>query len=466
MAERAAGLVAAGLPAGGRVALWGPNSADWAVANLAVLAAGATVVPVNTRATESEVAAVLERAGVTLVLAAPEFLGRRYADEARALGATVVELGSEPASPDAAAHEHVARRSAALTEDSVSHVQFTSGTTGLPKGVMLRHGAMVATTRAWLSVVGLRAGDAFPVVSPCSHIAGHKTGLLSCLVAGATARPLATFDAELLVRLVDTEGATFLQAAPTVFHDVVEFVRARGRGIPALRTAVTGAAVIPPQLVRDLHDIAGIGTVLAGYGLTETTGVVAITAPGDPVDAVVTTCGRPVPGVELRLVDADGRDVDPGTRGEVVVRGPSVMAGYLDDPEATAEVLRDGWLHTGDVGELDAAGRLRIVDRLKDMVVVGGFNVFPAEVEHVLLEHPAVAQAAAVGEPDARLGEVVVAHVVVRGPGEAPADEEALVAFCRERLAGYKVPRRVVVHDELPRNPSGKVVKAELRARR
>ena len=177
-----------------------------------------------------------------------------------------------------------------------------------------------------------------------------------------------------------------------------------------------------------------------------------------------------MPGVELRLLDADGSDVAPGDRGEVVVRGPSIMAGYLDDPEATAEVLRDGWLHTGDVGELEPAGRLRIVDRLKDMVVVGGFNVFPAEVEHVLLEHPAVAQAAVVGEPDARLGEVVVAHVVVRGPGDEPADgpvdEASLAAHCRAHLAGYKVPRRFVIHDELPRNATGKVVKAELRARR
>jgi acyl-CoA synthetase (AMP-forming)/AMP-acid ligase II len=445
------------------------------VANLAVLAAGGTVVPVNTRATGPEAAAVLERADVALVLAAPEFLGRRYADEARTMGVDVVrDLGSaspapdapepdapEPDAPepDARACAEVARRSAALAGESISHVQFTSGTTGRPKGVMLRHDAMVATTQAWVKVVGLRPGDGFPVVSPCSHIAGHKTGLLSCLIAGATAMPLATFDAGLLVHLVDHEGATFLQAAPTVFHDLVEFVRVRERGVPSLRTAVTGAAVIPPQLVRDLRDVAGIGTVLAGYGLTETTGVVAITAADDPIDAVVTTCGRPVPGVELRLVDGSGGDVAAGARGEVLVRGPSVMAGYLDDPEATAEVLRDGWLHTGDVGEFDTDGRLRIVDRLKDMVLVGGFNVFPAEVEHALLEHPAVAQVAVVGEPDERLGEVVVAHVVLA----VPADEDALLDHCRTRLAGYKVPRRIVVDEALPRNAAGKVVKGELR---
>jgi acyl-CoA synthetase (AMP-forming)/AMP-acid ligase II len=430
------------------------------VANLAVLAAGAIVVPVNTRAAGPEVATVLERFDLDLIFAAQEFLGLRLRDEAEALDvAPVLALGEPVADPGPREHAEVARRSAALTGDSISHVQFTSGTTGRPKGVMLRHGAMVATTRAWVSVVGLRAGDGFPVVSPCSHIAGHKTGLLSCLTAGATAVPLATFDAELLVHLVDHEGATFLQAAPTVFHDVVEFVRARGRGIPSLRTAVTGAAVIPPQLVRDLYDVAGVGTVLAGYGLTETTGVVTITAADDPVDAVVTACGRPVPGVELRLVDADGLDAAAGARGEVLVRGPSVMAGYLDDPEATAEVLRDGWLHTGDIGEFDAAGRLRIVDRLKDMVLVGGFNVFPAEVEHALLEHPAVAQVAVVGEPDPRLGEVVVAHVVLR----APVDPDALLGHCRARLAGYKVPRRVQFHEALPRNAAGKVMKGELR---
>lgn len=186
--------------------------------------------------------------------------------------------------------------------------------------------------------------------------------------------------------------------------------------------------------------------------------MLTVTSPDDPVDAAVTTCGRPVPGVELRLLDADGREVAAGARGEVVVRGPSIMAGYLDDPAATAEVLRDGWLHTGDVGELDPAGRLRIVDRLKDMVLVGGFNVFPAEVEHVLLEHDAVAQVAVVGSPT-RLGEVVVAHVVLR----RAVDDGELEAHCRAQLAGYKVPRRFVVHDDLPRNPTGKVLKAALR---
>ena len=200
--REAAALVATGLPEGGRVALWAPNSADWAVANLAVLAAGGTVVPVSTRATAPEVAEVLERSGAVLVLAATEFLGRRYADEARAMDAAIVrELDGVTPPGDASARAEVQRRTDALTGDSISHVQFTSGTTGRPKGVMLRHGAMVATTRAWVSVVGLRVGDVFPVVSPCSHIAGHKTGLLSCLVAGATAMPLATFDAELLVRL-------------------------------------------------------------------------------------------------------------------------------------------------------------------------------------------------------------------------------------------------------------------------
>jgi acyl-CoA synthetase (AMP-forming)/AMP-acid ligase II len=470
----AAVLVAGGLPERGRVALWGPNSVDWAVANLAVLVAGATVVPLNTRAPSAEAAAICTRARVHAVVAAREFLGRGLAAEASSFAADVGPdarvrvLGEELAAAGtdatgevgAAVSAEVAARATAVGPDDISHVQFTSGTTGAPKGVMLRHGAMVTTTRSWVAVVGLAPGDVYPVVSPCSHIAGHKTGLLACLVAGATAVPLATFDASALARLVDEEGVSFLQGVPTVFHDLVELAQARGRGFPGVRTAVTGAAVIPPSLIRDLREVAGITNVLAGYGLTESTGVVTITGPADPVDAVATTTGYPVPGVELRLVDATGRDVAVGGRGEVLVGGPSLMAGYLDDPEATADAVRDGWLHTGDVGELDGAGRLRIVDRLKDMVVVGGFNVFPAEVEHVLVDHPAVVQAAVVGEPDARLGEVPVAHVVVR----APVDDEELLAFCRARLAGYKVPRRVQVHDALPVNTAGKVVKGALRA--
>ena len=324
---------------------------------------------------------------------------------------------------------------------------------------MLRHRAMVTTTRTWVSVTGLRTGDTYAIVSPFSHIAGHKTGLLACLIAGATALPVPTYSAEEFAALIDTAGVTFLQAAPTVFHDLVAIARSRGRGLGNVRTAVTGAATIPPALISDLRQAAGVPVVMGAYGLTETTGVVAMTAPDDPIEVVSTTVGRPIPGIELRIVDDDGAEVAAGARGEIVVRGESLMAGYLDDPASTAEVIRDGWLHTGDVGTQDAEGRLRVVDRLKDMLLVGGFNVYPVEVEHLLVEHPGIREAAVVGVPDDRLGEVPVAHVVTEGP----FDEKEVLAFCRARISSYKVPRRIVECRELPRNTAGKVLKRSLR---
>ena len=467
-ARRGAGaLVAAGVPAGARVALWAPNSVDWAVANLAVLSAGCTVVPISTRATETELRDACTRARIAAVLTVGEFLGRRYAMEAGKLpdrppvfvldGASWRDACADAADADI---EEAAARAAAVTPDSISHVQFTAGTTGRAKGVMLRHGAMVGTTRSWVSVVGLGPGDVYPVVSPCSHIAGHKTGLLACLVAGATAMPIPVFSADSLANLVDTVRITFLQGAPTMFHDLVRVASERGRPFSSVRAAVTGAASIPPSLIRELRDVAGIPVVLCAYGLTETTGVVAMTTRADPFDAGASTVGWPVPGVEIRLVDPDAPDVEV-EHGEVLVRGPSVMAGYLDDPVATAAVMHRDWLRTGDVGEFDPDGRLRIVDRIKDMIVVGGFNVYPAEVEHVLVLHPSVARAAVVGDPDPRLGEVPVAYVV----GHAAVTPEELVRHCRALLVGYKVPRHVRLVDSLPTNAAGKVLKAELRGR-
>jgi acyl-CoA synthetase (AMP-forming)/AMP-acid ligase II len=208
--------------------------------------------------------------------------------------------------------------------------------------------------------------------------------------------------------------------------------------------------------------VLGLDLVVTAYGLTEFTGVCTMTRPGDPIEVVAETSGRPISGVEVRIVDEDGAPVELGTRGEIAVRGIGVMRGYLGDPEATSEIIRDGWLATGDVGWIGEDGNLRIVDRLKDMLVVGGFNVYPAEVEHALLAHPAVSQVAVIGLPDELLGEVPAAFVVPTSGTEV--DVPALVDHCRERLAKFKVPRTVWVVDQLPLNAVGKVAKAELRA--
>jgi acyl-CoA synthetase (AMP-forming)/AMP-acid ligase II len=354
------------------------------------------------------------------------------------------------------------RRLAALKPTDISHIAFTSGTTGRPKGAMLRHDAMVRTTLEWAKVTGLRSGDRYPIVSPLSHIGGHKTGLLATITAGATAFPFPTLDITQLIRAIEQDGFTFLQGPPTMFHALVAAARAaEGAHFASLRVGVTGAATIPPSLIRDLLDVVGIRTVFTAYGLSESTGVCTITRAGDPVDIVAETSGRPIPGVEVRTVDPEGRPLDPGGQGEIAVRGVNVMAGYLDDPAATALAVRDGWLHTGDVGWIGDDGCLRIVDRLKDMVIVGGFNVYPAEIERVLLEHPAVDQSAVVGVADERLGEVAVAFVVASKGPEPTVDD--LISFCRGRLANFKVPRRVWLVEGLPVNAAGKVHKPELR---
>ena len=453
--------------AGERVAVWAPNSIEWVVASLAVASIGAQLVPLNTRWQLSEVLPLVERAGCGVWLAEDAFLGKSLSRSASgAWPGPVITLPSwdgllerTDLPPDA----ELDARLAALSPDDVSHVQFTSGTTGRPKGVQLRHRAMVSTTASWVEIVGLRGTDRYPVVSPMAHIGGHKTGTLAALTAGATSLPVPRFDAKELLDLVAAEQVTVLQGPPTMFGSLIDAVDGGAPTPRTLQVAVTGSAVIPPALLRRMVSTLGIRQVHAGYGLTETTGVCTITRPGDPLDLVAESSGRAIEGVEVRIVGDDGLTAAARTRGEIVVRGPGTMVGYLDDPAATAETISaDGWLATGDVGWLDEAGNLRIVDRIKDLIIVGGFNTSPAEIERVLEEHPLVAQAAVVGIPDRRLGEVPCAFVVpVSG---ATIDETALLAWAAERLAGYKQPRWVHVVDELPLTAVAKIDKQALAA--
>jgi HIP---CoA ligase len=484
-------LLDLGVEAGARVALWAPNSPDWVVASFASASIGAALVPLNTRWHLSEVLEVVERADCAAWLVADEFLGTPMAGPARdAWNGPVVALRGEPGReaagasgeptwddlldrrdlpPDAA----LDARLRALTPDTISHVQFTSGTTGRPKGVVLAHGPMVSTTLAWAGIVGLGPTDRSPVVSPMSHIGGHKTGTLAAVVAGAASLPVARFDAVALLDLVEAEGVTVLQGPPTMFASLLDVVDATGRPPRTLRVAVTGSAVIPPALLRRMFDTLGLEQVHAGYGLTEATGVCTITRADDPLDLVAESSGRPVDGVDVRIVDGDHETLPAGERGQILVRGPGVMRGYLDDPDATRDAILTipeagagpggRWLATGDVGWVDTAGNLRIVDRITDMIIVGGFNTSPAEIERVIEAHPAVAQVAVVGVPHPRLGEAPAAFVVAAA-GAVP-DEVALLAWATERLANYKVPRHVWFVDELPLNAVAKIDKVALAER-
>jgi acyl-CoA synthetase (AMP-forming)/AMP-acid ligase II len=312
-------------------------------------------------------------------------------------------------------------------------------------------------------MTGLSTDDRYLMVNPYFHQFGLKAGILACLASGAAMLPEAVFDVDHALARVAEERVTVLPGAPTIYHAILDHPDRDNYDLSSLRVAVTGAADIPVELIRRINDELPFSRVITGYGLTET-GTATSTSPEDDFETVATTVGRPRPGFEVRIADGEGGDVPTGEAGEVDVRGKTVMAGYLDDPDATAKALSpDGWLRTGDLGVLDDRGCLRIVGRIKDMFIVGGFNVYPAEIENALLRHPDVKQAAVIGIPDERLGEVGMAFVVTSA-GHPGAGTEILT-WCREQMANYKVPRAIEVVDELPLNATGKVVKDELRAR-
>ena len=280
---------------------------------------------------------------------------------------------------------------------------------------------------------------------------------------GATIVPVRMFDARSAVEMVQKERITVLPGPPTLFQSILSLTDLAEYDVSSLRVALTGAAAVPVELVRRMFDELPFEVILTGYGLTEATATGTVTRPGDDAETIATTAGRPFPDLEVRVVDADGTPL-VGEPGEVVIRGYSVMRGYLDDPEATAAAIDgDGWLHTGDVGVVDEQGNVRITDRIKDMFIAGGFNAYPAEIENLLLGHQRVSQAAVIGVPDERLGEVGKAFVVLE-PGP-PIEPEEIIEWARDEMANYKVPRTVEFIDSLPVNATGKVVKDELRAR-
>ena len=328
---------------------------------------------------------------------------------------------------------------------------------------MSAHRQTVGVADAWATLGGVTAEDRYLVVNPFFHSFGYKIGIVVGLLTGATLYPMATFDVEETMRIVESERITVLPGAPTIYQSLLAAPGRAGRDLSSLRLAVTGAAVVPVVLIERMReqppDGLGIDHVVTAFGMTEAV-VATMCREGDPAELVATTCGRAIPGMETRIV-APGDD----GAGELLLRGEHVMLGYLDDPAATAEAIdADGWLHTGDVGRLDEAGNLTITDRLKDMYISGGFNVYPAEVEQALARLDGVVDAAVVGVPDERLGEVGTAYVVVADGARLDADD--VIAFCRERLANFKVPRAVAFVDALPRNLSGKVLKTELQASR
>jgi len=473
-------LIASGIERGDRVAVWAPNSLEWIVVALGVTTAGGVLVPVNTRFRGAEAAYILDRSRARALFTVRGFLDTDYpallADagvELPALEQTVL-LSGDPDGASIGWVEFVARgravtqvafdeRVTSIGPGDPSDVVFTSGTTGNPKGVVMTHGQTLRAYLDWCDFADLREGDRYLIANPFFHIFGYKAGCLASLLRGATILPVAVFDAGAVLDLVERERVSVLPGPPTIYHSLLDHPDRTRRDISSLRVAVTGAADIPVELIRRVRAELPFERILTGYGLTEA-GTVTGSRPDDDFEHIATTVGVPWPGFEVRTVTESGADAPTGEPGEVVVRGETVMRGYLDDPDATAAAIdADGWLHTGDLGTFDADGYLRIVGRIKDMFIVGGFNAYPAEIENLLLRHPRIAQAAVIGVPDDRLGEVAKAFVVLdAGPPIEPAE---IIEWARGEMANFKVPRAVELLAALPVNATGKVVKDELRAR-
>ncbi|HWE68881.1 MAG TPA: FadD3 family acyl-CoA ligase [Acidimicrobiales bacterium] len=493
-------VLANGIERGDRVAIWAPNCAEWVIAALGAVGAGALLVPLNTRYKGAEAAYILKESGARLLFTVQGFLGTDYpamlAEAAagspiRDLERVVVLRSGEAEESDDGSDDGALRhkkgdqvvswsaflkegacvpsdvaagRTASITSGDMSDLIFTSGTTGHPKGAMSTHAQTLRTFATWSEVVGLRKGDRYLIVNPFFHTFGYKAGILACLMTGATMVAEPIFDVDVLLDRIASEHISVLPGPPTIFQSILDRPDRHKFDLSSLRLVVTGAALIPVELVHRLWSEMSIETVLTAYGLTEATGTVTMCRQGDSAEVIAGTSGRAIPDVEVHIVGPDGVEVARGEAGEIVVRGYNVMRGYFNDADATDEAIdADGWLHTGDVGIMDADGNIEITDRLKDMYVSGGFNVYPAEIEAVLRNHPGVAEVAVIGVPDHRMGEVGCAYVVAVSGESAGEIVRTLPEWSRQHLANFKAPRFVEVVDGLPRNAGGKVLKRELR---
>jgi acyl-CoA synthetase (AMP-forming)/AMP-acid ligase II len=466
----AAAFQAAGVQRGDRICIWAPNSIPWPIATLGLQSVGAILCPINTRYKGMEAAYILNRTRAKILLTFSSFLGVDY----RALLANehTPHLEQILCLDDDSWAAFVERGGGKLTRDevfasaeaeggaNVSDILFTSGTTGNPKGVMTTHRQNIDVYKSYTAIMNWTETDRLLAINPFFHSFGYKAGWFCALMQGGSAHIVPVFDADNAVDRIENERITMMAGPPTIFTSILNVDR-KGRDLTSLRGALTGATIVPVALIGAMKNDLGIGRVCTAYGLTETCGTVSMCRPEDSDETVANTSGRAIPGVVVRALDADGNEVPPGLPGRIVVRGVDVMLGYFDDPEATAKAIdKDGWLDTGDIGTLTPEGNIAITDRAKDVFIVGGFNVYPAEVEQMFMKHPAIAEVAVIGIPDARMGEVGAVFIVTRG---VHLSEEDLIAWARGNMANFKVPRRVHFVDALPRNASGKVEKFKLR---
>ncbi len=455
----AAGLSALGIGKRARIALLLPNCPPFVIAYLGAGRAGATVVPINVLYRPDEARYILTDSEVEVLITAEPF--RPLVQALRPLAPTlkhVVMVSETPSDAGeiafAALCGHAPGRGVALSERDVAVILYTSGTTGRPKGAMLTHRNLLADAEACTKVLNVTTDDCFLSALPLFHAFAAMVFLVLPVYTGSRSYLMERFLPTHTLQVLEESRATVFGGVPSMFGLMLQLSRELHPDLSALRLCVSGGAPLPPETWMAFEEVYDVKMV-EGYGLTEASPVVAV----NPPEGVRKpgSIGLPLPGIQVKVVDEKGRAVGPGIIGELAIRGGNVMKGYLKRPEETKQVLRSGWLFTGDLMRADEDGYLYIAGRKKELIIVGGLNVYPGEVERVLVEHPAVLEAAAFGVPDPTRGEAVWAAVVLRP--EARATDKELQAFCRERLAAYKVPRGIDFTSELPKNALGKVLR-------
>ncbi|MFI7128993.1 long-chain fatty acid--CoA ligase [Nonomuraea sp. NPDC050153] len=455
LSARLAGLLRCrGIGAGDRVAIMLPNVPEFGVVYYGVLRIGAVVVPLDPLLKKREIAAYLGDCGARLLIAWHAFA---EVAEAGTAGTTADCFFVVPEEFRRLLRRVAAEREiAAMEGDDTAVIHYTSGTTGRPKGVELTHANLGGNAATVARMHALGVDDVVLGALPLYHTFGQTCSLNATVHAGARLTLLRRFEAGRALEVIRRDGVTVFQGVPAMYIALLDHPGASD--LSMLRVRTSGGAALPLDVLRAYEARFGC-EIIEGYGLSETSPVAA-TNRGGP-HRRPGSIGRPIRDVEMRIVTEDGRETPRGEIGEIVVRGPNVMKGYWNDPAATAEAVRDGWFHTGDLGRVDADGYFYLVDRRRDVIIRGGYTVYPREVEEVLYEHPAVRQAAVFGVPHPGLGEEVEAVVALR----APVTCEELRDFVRERVAAYKYPRRVSFVDELPMSPTGKILKRALISR-
>lgn len=466
-AERLALALISRYAPGERICIWAPNLPEWVVLEYAAALAGLTLVTANPAYQPRELRFVLEQSRSAGLFIAPTHRGNPMAEIATGVAAglpgfrEVVDITR----PDQLFAVGPARHNLPdVRPGDAAQIQYTSGTTGFPKGALLHHRGIVNNSRLSLARAGLRDGERALNFMPMFHTAGCAMMALGTIQFGAPMILAALFDPARMLDIIETERPGLVLGVPTMLVGLLEAQRTRPRDLGSVRMVVSGGAMVPPDLVRQVREAfdCDFETV---YGQTEASPIITQTAIDDALDDLCGTVGRALPDIEVSIRDLAGGECAPiGQVGEICARGYGVMLGYNDNPEATAQAIdADGWLHTGDLGTMDERGYVRVTGRVKEMIIRGGENLFPAEIENILLEHPDVAEVAVVGAPDERWGEIVVCFV--RLAAGAVLDPAALRAYCRANLSGPKTPAHWIAVTEWPLTGSGKIQKFVLRER-